>query len=75
MLFTRYRDTPLRITREDLLPGLTVWVVEPIGHWLEIDAAGRHLTHRLPVRAGTTLDRPLVRITEDLDTLPMVVPA
>jgi hypothetical protein len=71
LLFTRYRETPLTISREDLLPGLKAWVVEPHGRYSEgRDSAGRRLLHRLPVRASVRgLGLAVERVAEDLDTL------
>lgn len=73
-LFTRYGDTPLTITREDLLPGMVgpFWVMEPIGRYLEPDTRGNRMTHPLPCHAGLILGEVWTRVVQDLDTLEVV---
>lgn len=72
-LFTRYGDTPLTITREDLLPGMAFWVMEPHGRFSEgLDSAGRRILHRLPCHAGRYLGEVWTRVVQDLDTLEVV---
>lgn len=68
-LFTWYRNTPLVITREELIPGLSFWVVEPVGHFIERVSGGARIPHRLPVRAGSELGDPLTRVVADLDSM------
>lgn len=70
MLFTRYRETPLTISREELLPGLQAWVVEAHGYQVERDATGRRILHRLGVRASVRgLGLAMERVVKDLETM------
>jgi len=69
MMITRYRGTLLGITREQLMLGLSFWVVEPVGCYVEHVSADDQISHRLPVRAGLNLTDPFIRAVADLDTL------
>ena len=72
-LFTRHGETPLTITREELIPGMEFWVVEPVGRFRDApDARGSRMTHPLPCHAGRDLTETWARVVKDLETLDLV---
>jgi hypothetical protein len=72
-LYTRHGDIPLTITREELLPGMDFWVMEPHGRFCEgRDSGGRRILHRLPCHAGRDLGEVWTRVAEDLQTLAVI---